>query len=329
MATLKDIAHAAGVTTATVSRALNNEPGVKESTRLKIIGLAKEMNYVSSLSAKLKSESHLSSIGIIWSPPAGLFFNHLCNEIQQQASKRGHYTLVSFAPPDEAMRHFNDHHIENIVFWAGSGWTPSLGFLHEKQRFEGTMLVMGGASAENSHRLGIDRKEAIMKAVEHLAELGHKRIAYIGRSSDKFMGYTMGLLEHRLTYDPDYIINSLSDPTAEQQVLRVLGKEAGFRPTAFIVDSHGVLIEFNHLIRKLGLRVPIDLSVVAYESIPEMTKLFEVPLTSIGPGIHQMAEQVISILLDESASVPEGEYVDRMLSCELIVGQSAAPPADA
>lgn len=329
MTTLKDIAKAAGVTTATVSRALNNEPGVKENTRSKIIELAKEMNYVSSLSAKLKSEAQSSSIGIIWSPPAGLFFNHLCNEIQRQASKRGHYTLVSFAPPDEAMRHFNDHHVENVVFWAGTGWTPSLGFLHEKQRFKGTMLVMGGANVENSHRLGIDRKEAIMKAVRHLAELGHKRIAFVGGVSDKLMGYTVGLLENQLTYDPDYIIHNLPNAVLpEQQVAKVVGKDAGSRPTAFVVDSHGNLFSFIHLIRKLGLRIPQDLSLISYESIPEMAKLCEVPLTSIGPGIHQMAEQVISMLLDGSMSVPEGEFLDRMLSCEMIVGQSAVPPAE-
>ncbi|MEF3308353.1 LacI family DNA-binding transcriptional regulator [Paenibacillus sp. GYB004] len=330
MTTLKDIAKAAGVTAATVSRALNNEPGVKEHTRTKIIELAKEMNYVSSLSAKLKSEAQSSSIGIIWSPPVGLFFNHLCNEIQRQASERGHYTLVSFARPEEAMRHFNDHHVENIVFWAGTGWRPSLGFLHEKERFQGTMLAMGGAIIENSHRIGIDRKEAIMQAVRHLAELGHKRIAFVGGVSDKLMGYTVGLLENKLTYDPDYIIQNLPNAVLpEQQIVKVLGKEPGSRPTAFIVDSHGIMFSFIHLIRKLGLRIPQDLSLVSYESIPEMAKLFEIPLTSIGPGIHQLAEQVITMLLDESASVPEGEYLDRTLPCEMIVGQSAVPPSEA
>jgi LacI family transcriptional regulator len=327
--TLKDIAKAAGVTAATVSRALNDEPGVKESTRHKILALAKEMNYASGLAAKRLTNAKSNSIGLIWTPPSGLFFNHFCNAIQRHAAQRGHYTLVSFAQPDEAMNHLNEHLVEKIVFWCGPGWKPSLEFLQAKQRFQGNMLVIGGGSLEGAHRLSIDRKDAVMKAVKHLAELGHKRIAFVGVATDKLMGYTLGLLENRLEYDPDFFINVHNSQLKEEHIANLLvHNDKSSRPTAIIVDSHGYLFPFLQIIRKLRLRVPEDFSLVAYEIIPEMEKMLEVPITAIGPSFDLLAEQSVRLLVDGVSEHTEDEWYDQTIPSELIVRQSTAKVAE-
>jgi LacI family transcriptional regulator len=324
--TLKDIALAAGVTTATVSRALNDEPGVKDATRHKIIAIAKELNYATGPAAKRMSGPKANSIGIIWYPPVGLFFNHLCNEIQRQAASRDYYILVSFAKPDEAMRHLNEHQVEKIIYWCGTGWKPSLEFLQEKQRFQGEMLVIGGGSVEGAHRLAVDRKDAIMKAVRHLAELGHKRIAFVGVATDKLMGYTLGLLENRLEYDPEYFINVHNAQLPEEHIAKLLvHNDKSSKPTAVIVDSHGYLFPFIQIIRKLKLRVPEDFSLVAYETLPEMEMLLDVPITAVGPSFEQLAEQSIKLLLDVSPEQKECEWYDQTLPSELIVRPSTAP----
>lgn len=326
MTTLKDIAQAAGVTTATVSRALNDEPGVKDATRHKIIAIAKELNYAAGPAAKRMSGPKANSIGMIWYPPVGLFFNHLCNEIQRQAALRDHYILVSFAKPEEAMRQLNEHQVEKIIYWCGTGWKPSLEFLQEKQRFQGEMLVIGGGSLENAHRLAVDRKEAIMKAVRHLAELGHKRIAFIGVATDKLVGYTLGLLENRLEYDPDFFLNIHYTKLTDENIAKLLlHGDKSSRPTAVIIDSHGYLFPFIHIVRKLKLRIPEDFSLVAYETLPEMEKLLDVPITAVGPSFEQLAEQSVKLLLDGSPRKENGEWYDRTLLSELIARPSTAP----
>lgn len=329
MITLKDIAKAAGVTAATVSRALNNEPGVKETTRSKIVALAKEMNYLSGPAAKRKAETKPNSIGVIWTFPYGLFFNHMCLELQKQAALRGHYIIVSFAKPDEAMRHFNDHLVDKIIYWCGPGWTPSLEFLQAKQQFEGNMLLIGGASLEGTHRLAVDREKAMLKAVRHLAELGHKRIAFVGGTSDKLMGYTIGLLENQLAYDPDFFIKCYTNyEISAEQVAKVLRRDDPARATAVIVDSHGNLFPFIQVIRKLRFNVPDDFSLVVYESIPEMEKLLDVPITSVGPSVREMAERSIGLLLNDSPPDPEIGWHDQTVVPELTVRQSTAPLAE-
>ncbi|MEF3301888.1 LacI family DNA-binding transcriptional regulator [Paenibacillus sp. GYB003] len=323
MTTLHDIAKAAGVTTATVSRALNNEPGVKEQTRNKITAIAKQMNYSFGKAAK-QPGAKPGSIGVIWSPPVGLFFNHLCNELQRLASLRGQYVLVSFEPPAEAMRHLNDHLVEKIVFWCGTGWMPSLEFLQARQQFRGEMVVIGGGRLEEAHRLAVDRTDAVMKAVRHLAELGHERIAFVGATTEKLTGYTLGLLENKLAYDPEFFIQADRFELPEQQIARVLNKDNPARATAVIVDSHGILFPFIQTIRKLRLRVPDDFSLVVYESLPEMEQLLDVPITSVGPSYKELAERSIRVLLGEEPGAAEGEWHDGTVPCELTVRQSTA-----
>lgn len=325
MVTLKDIAAAAGVTTATVSRALNNEPGVKDATREKIFALASQMNYFAGSAAKRSQSGKPGSIGVIWWPPFGLFFNHMCNELQRQAELRGHYVLVSHAQAEQAIRYFNEHMVEKIIFWCGTGWKPSLAFLQEKERFKGDMLIIGGGALDGVHRLSVDRKEAIMQGVQHLAELGHKRIAYIGLATEKIMGYTLGLLENKLEYNPDYLLQVSLSNLREADIAKLfIHRDKQTRPTALIVDSHGYLFSLIHLIRRLGLRVPADLSLVAYESVPEMEALLDVPLTRVGPGFVPFAERAISLLVDE---MPEAGQLwhDQTIPSELIVRESTAP----
>ncbi|RKN84662.1 LacI family transcriptional regulator [Paenibacillus ginsengarvi] len=327
--TLKDIADAAGVTTATVSRALNDGPGVKPATRDKIMAIARQLNYFSGSPAKRVSGTKPNSIGIIWSYAYGLFFNHVCLELQRQAALRGYYSLVSFAPPDEALLHMNEHGIDKVFFWCGPGWKPSLEFLQEKQRFHGEMLVVGGGSIEGAHRLSIDRVGAIKKAIHHLAELGHKRIAFVGASSEKLVGYTLGLLENRLEYDPEFFVQPLNGSMPEQQIAKLLvHNDKPQRPTAVIVDSHGYLFPFLQTIRKLKLSVPEHFSLVAYELIPELEKLLEVPITAVGPRYERLAERSLDLLLSGAGGQPEGHWQDLMLETELIVRESTASPQE-
>lgn len=133
------------------------------------------------------------------------------------------------------------------------------------------MLLMGGGKLEGTHRLAVDRKDAIFKAVKHLADLGHRRIAFVGAATDKLVGFTLGLLDFKLEYKEDSIIY-YSSPGGfpEEQLTKVLRQDRHSRPTAFIFDAHNHIFSFIQLTMKLRLRIPQDLSLVVYDNIPEM-----------------------------------------------------------
>jgi LacI family transcriptional regulator len=324
MVTIKDIAKLAGVTFATVSRALNNESGVSEEMRSKIVSIAKELRYVPNIAAKRLVDKQSNCIGFVFSIARGAFFNHLCDEFQKQGKERGCSLLVSFAAPETALTVLQEHFIQRVVLWAGTDWVPSRDFLNAREMFQGDIIMMGGGKLEGAHRVTIDRKEAIYKAVQHLAELGHRRIAYVGLDADdKLVGYTFGLLEYRLEYTPRNIISSTTlGKIPEDRLADVLNDAPERRPTAFVVSSAGFLKPFLRVVRQLNLRIPEHFSLIVYDNIPEMEDMYDVSITTVGPNVTQIVSTAMDIWSGGSQEGEPAAWKDITIPSELTVRSS-------
>ncbi|WP_147433413.1 LacI family DNA-binding transcriptional regulator [Paenibacillus ginsengarvi] len=306
--TVKDIAKLAGVTQPTVSKALNNEPGVSEETRMRILSIAKELNYVPNLAAKRLVTRQSNCIGLIWPRIEGLFYFHLCHAIEREVTKRGLTFLISVANPAEAVHTFNEHFVDRVLFWEASGWAPDMRFVKEMEAFQGELLLMGGASLPGAHRIDIDRKAGIYKAVQHLAQLGHRKITYIGNPNDKLNGYMQGMFEFGMEHHPDYFIKRGIDGKAPEQAIQGLfARPASERPTALIIDSQGMLFQMLKWFRKLRVSIPDDLSLIVYDDVPELEDVLDVPLTTVGPNIGELARRAVEILAGE---LPAGQATD-------------------
>jgi LacI family transcriptional regulator len=327
MVTIKDIAKLAGVTIASVSRALNNEPGVSDAVRAKIIAIAKELNYVPNLAAKRLADKQSNCIGFIFSIVRGSFFQHLCDEFQKQGEERDASLLVSFAKPETALAVLREHFIQRVVLWPGTDWSPSREFLKVKELFQGEILVMGGGKLEGAHRIAVDRKHAIYSAVRHLAELGHRRIAYVGLTSDdKLVGFTLGLLEYRLEFDQRNMISSpLVGELPEDRLLDILGSEPGQRPTAFIISSNGYLKPFLRAVRRLNLRIPEHFSLIVYDNIPDMEVIYDVPLTTVGPNVGRLVSAAMDCWSESGQSGESRTWKEVTVESELHVRSSTGP----
>lgn len=319
MITIKDIAKAAGVTYVTVSRALNDEPGVGEQTRQKIKALAEQMNYVPSLAAKKLVQRQANTVGLIWPKQKGIFFYDLSFALQQEAAQHGLQLLLSMASPEEAMRTFNQHYVDYVIYWRPS-WNPTFEFLQEKEKFRGQMLLLGGWKTERAHSIRIDRTGAFRSAVYHLAELGHHSIAFVGQAElDKYNGYMQGMAEQRLDYNVEHVL----DPRAEEfDRLFCEMMLSGNRPTAIVADCHGTLHSIAPLLRKLNLRIPEDASLVVYDDTEQ--QYYDIPLTTVGPSIPELARRSFAILTAEKS----GEdicWVDEQVKSQLTVRKSTIP----
>lgn len=341
--TVKDIAKIAGVTQPTVSKALNNEPGVSEQTRMRILTIAKELNYVPNLAAKRLVQRKSDCIGLVWPRAGGLFHFRLAQEIQQEVTRRGYTFLISVADPAVAVHTFNDHFVDRILFWEAPGWVPSLEFVKEKEAFQGKIVVMGGARLEGAHRIQIDRQQGFYTAMKHLAELGHRKVSYIGYLNDKYAGFMQGMVEFRMEHHPDYFIrrDERTRLESEAELLAMLTRPKEERVTAIIVDSQGTLFRIQRYFRKLGIRIPDDMSLISYDNIPEMTTLLEVPLTVIGPSIQQLVTTALDMLIgdvdgqdsdkreDLAKLQPDGSgtlvWQDVVMEPELVIRESTQP----
>lgn len=310
----------AGVSHPTVSKALNNEPGVSSETRSKILVIAQQMNYIPNLAAKRLADQKTNSIGLIWPQNEGLFFYHLCNNMQKEAAKIGANVIMSMANPALALRTFNEHFVDMVIAWLAPDWVPSVEFLKERELFQGKMLVMGGGQISDAFRITIDRKYGLYSSVKYLAQLGHHRVAYIGEQNDKLVGFMQGLLELGLEYHPDYVL-VVDDKyeVFEQKLMGLLLSEK--RPTALIVDCQGNLFTLVKILRRHQIRIPDDFSLIVYDDIPEM-EVFDMPLTSVGPSIKTLVSEALKIFVDKDYKISSKHWSDIEIIPELTVRQS-------
>lgn len=328
--TLKDIAKKANVTHATVSKALNNVPGVKEETKRKILAIAEELNYVPNLAARSMINNETKCIGLILPKKQGLFYYHLCYEIQEQAAERGYDVLISIADPEDAINLFNKHFADKIIFWSPSEWTPSLEFYKAKKSFPGELLLIGDVRLDKAHHISVDREGGVYKAVQHLLEMGHHRITFIGQKSEKLSGFTQAMVELQLEYHPHYFFETayyMADKGVwnrefpVDKAISMLRLDKEIRPTAFIVDNQSNLFKFIDVLRNEKIRIPDDFSLIVYDDIPEMERIWEIPLTTIGPSIKRIAKSSLDILINTHDS-GERNWSELIVPSELVVRKS-------
>ncbi|TNJ64583.1 LacI family transcriptional regulator [Paenibacillus hemerocallicola] len=322
--TIKDIAKLAGVTFVSVSRALNNEPGVSEETRRKILDIAKQINYVPNLAAKRLVDRSSNGIGLIWPKREEPFFYRTCNQIQEEAAARGFTVMVSFAEREEALRSFREFFIGRAICWLDKRSTPE--YTEAKEQFRGKVLEVGGRERwkqENAHWLDIDRKGAIKQAMSHLFELGHTRIAFLGGHSDKWLGYTESLVELGLEFSPELNVMTLvGNPDMPQKVRDFVHNYSEYGATAIVIDSEAMLREFVKTAYVEGVRIPEQLSVAVYDDVPETQSLLPIPITTVGPDIVGLARTIIDLITVEADAAEEGLFFRKMIETELKVRES-------
>src|SRR5690606_21378040 len=146
------------------------------------IEIAKQMKYSPNPSLKSSAQKSPTTIGLIWPKDRGYFMYDLRIEIEKEAINRGLQVVLSAAEPLKAMQMFKQLGIENIIFWKGRfnlNRMDDVDFIKEMDSYEGNLLLLGGAKLDGVHSLSINRERGFRDAVRYLAELGHRRIAYI------------------------------------------------------------------------------------------------------------------------------------------------------
>lgn len=323
MVTIKDIAKAAGVNHSTVSRALRDDSRVSAAMREKIHTIAKQMDYVPNLAAKKLVRQKTNFVGLIWPSKEGLFFYNMNLQIQREGVKRGYRVMQIMDDPTVSLQAFRQFGVDHVMFWDVFTMLPA-SFAVERQRFPGRVLAMGGINRiEGMDWLAVDRSGALLMAVRHLTELGHRRLAYAGNKNNKLKiyGFLQGIAECKADYTPEHFIDYFGS-TFEDDVRHIFQKQD--RPTAIIVDSQQCLFRLLRAFRHIRVRIPEDVSVVVYDDTPEMSEL-EIAFTTVGPSIQDLAVKAWDIVTAEAGTGEEREPVEEVVGATLVSRESAIP----
>ncbi|GAA3749210.1 DNA-binding LacI/PurR family transcriptional regulator [Spinactinospora alkalitolerans] len=312
--TIVDIAKAAGVSTGSVSYALNGRPGVSEPTRERILAVAAEMGWAPSTAARALSEGRVGAIGLIVDRPAQVlgvepFFMQLISGVQAELAGTGTALLLQVCEDREA---------EILTY---RRWSA-------ERRVDGMLLVdlrVDDVRVEVVTRLGLpavvvggpggvgplpclysDDDTAMREVVQYLAALGHRRVARVAgppefaHTEARSAAFTAAAaefgLEHAEIVHADY-----TGEAGTKATRRLLAAAA--RPTALVYDNDLMAVAGLGVAHEMGVEVPAELSIVAWDD-SVLCRLVRPALTAVGRDVAGHGRQAARMAARAVAGSP-------------------------
>lgn len=318
MATLKEIASAAGVSTATVSNVINgNHKRVSEETVARIQALIHELGYVPNQAARSLAQRESRFIAIIVqssSPDENVFLNPYnsayIGALTINLYKKGFFPLIritdDFRTVEQDIRGWNvagalfngsfSRHLKNIESLAS---IPCV--------FTDCYFDLPGIN-----HVQLDDKAGGRIAGDYLFQMGHRRIAFIANALEdsdvdkqRLLGLRDALGRHSLTVPDRWVLPSGNIGAQRDRLSDMLLSPDG--PTVYFCSADKIAVELMDMIRALGLRIPEDISVLGFDNLP--LNILAVPrLTTIAQDIDQKAMVSVDLLvrhIENKALSPE------------------------
>ncbi|MFI6760726.1 LacI family DNA-binding transcriptional regulator [Micromonospora sp. NPDC050417] len=332
--TIADIARQAGVSKGAVSYALNGQPGVSESTRQRILAIAREIGFNPNSAARALSGATANAVGLALCRPARTlgvepFFMELISGVEAELSARSYaLTLQIVADPQTEIgvyrRWWGERRIDGVFLCdlrVDDERVPAL-----EEMSLPTVVIGGPGHTGRLASVWADDETPLVETVEYLVALGHRRITRIGglpgllHTEIRTEAFTE--VCRRLGLDQTRTVPS--DYTGEEgaRVTRRLLSSAE-RPTALVYDNDVMAIAGLAVAQEMGLSVPADLSIVAWDDSP-LCQLVHPSLTALSRDIPAYGAHAARQLLAAIAGNPVTSLQDE--TAHLTPRGSTAPP---
>jgi DNA-binding LacI/PurR family transcriptional regulator len=287
-----DVARAAGVSYATVSRALNGRSGVNPETRRRIAEAVERLGYVPNPIARGLSRRSTIALGIIVPGMADPFFMPVARGVEQVARDMGHATMLSDTgrmadAAVEAAAFFAQFRLAGVVILGGSDRLDRE--IAEKLAGIPTVVALRRARAGLFPAVFFDHAAGARLAVRHLHELGRRRVAFVAGDEvsvagvERLRGFRDGMREADLS--ADLVVRGAftidGGMAATRELLRLPPER---RPDAVFYASDSMALAGMRVLLDAGVRVPDDVAVVGYGDI-SFAAIAEPPLTTV--RVHQ------------------------------------------
>ncbi|MBT2290001.1 LacI family DNA-binding transcriptional regulator [Paenibacillus albidus] len=336
MTTIYDIAKRTGYSPTTVSKAFNNYSDVREKTRQKILQTAREMGYVPNAHARTLTTKKSWTIGVLFveSTGAGIrhpFFSSVIESFKQVAVDKG-YALMFISKNVGGKQ---SGYLENCRIRGVDGVVVFLSD-YEDPYFQELLdsnipTVIVDYETPQSHTVCSDNQAGARLAVEHLAALGHRRIAHISGGLNTIpgnrrqLGYEAAMKAQGLQVEEGFIAEGAyySQESGYGAMLALL--QLPERPTAVFASGDMLAIGAIMAARESGLRVPGDLSVIGYDDI-NLARYVTPGLTTVRQDTDRLGSRAAELLLSAIDGLLTGQEA-LVLPVELVVRDSCAPPA--
>ena len=275
--TIDEIADMARVSKTTVSRVLNNKPDVSPDTRKTIFALIDKYDFTPNAMAKAITLQKSQSIGLliphevnyIFSNP---FYVEVMRGVSTEVDKLGYFLFICYAHDQNYLDIYKQKRVDGFIILSPGSFHKDIihTLINSEIPFISTSKM---PDEEEMVYVDVDNYQGAVLAMEHLVDLGHRRIGFIGKPSlvssmDRLKGYKAALQKHDLEVDDTLI--RVAETASIQGGAAVVSEMLDLPnpPTAVLLVNDLLAIGAIHAAQDRGLCVPDDLSVIGFDDIP-------------------------------------------------------------
>ena len=329
------VAQLANVSIATVSRTINHIPTVNPKMAKRVWEVIRELDYLPNTQARALVSGRSRLLGLIISEITNPFFPELIQGFEDVAVEHGYEILIGSTNYDpermkRCIRRMVERKAEGVALMTFGIEEPLLDQLADRKI--PLVFVDVGPDRPDISLLQVDYHHGIRQAVQHLAVLGHRDIAFVTgplrlhSAQSRLTAFHRAVQECGIVVDPKRIVEG--DHTMEGGIAaaeKLL--DGGDLPTAVICSNDMTAIGVLHKAYRAGLRVPNDLSIIGFDNI-HMTQMTIPPLTTIQMSCYELARAAVMALKAhvEGTPAPKREYP---IQTQLVVRESTGFPRGA
>lgn len=302
--TIKDIARAANVSYATVSRALNNKYGVKPETRERILGIAEELQYSPNAIARGLVTQQTLTIGLIIPDIENPFFPAVAGRVEDEAQKMGYSVFLCDTNWNESteqhyVRLLTERRVDGLII-------APIGQDIEVHLVDSRLPVVYMSNAPKGTErpyVVIDDVRGSYLATTHLLEAGYARIGFIGAKNvsasgaDRLSGYKLAFRAAEREVDESLIcLEDFREESGYRTIVALIEEDRC--PEAVVAENDLLALGVMNGARACGLRIPEDLAITGFDDI-RIAGFPEVSLTTISQPKHELGRIAVRTLLEQ------------------------------
>jgi LacI family transcriptional regulator, galactose operon repressor len=329
---LRDVARVAGVSTATVSRAMNSPETVSEELRARVASVVRHLGWVPHGAARALATRRTGTIGAVFPTLTHGDFARAIQALQGELSKSG-YTLLlacseyNFDQEYEQVRKLIERGVDALLLVGEAHHSDLSELLQKKQIPYVNTFVYNPATHGTS--VGPDNRKALYELTRYLIDLGHRSFGVVAQTSHnndraeaRLKGIRDALAERSIAIQPRHFVQGFWGINEGRQLFRRLVQQKPW-PTAVICGNAyltvGALLESQ----AMGIAVPDVMSIVGYDDIEIMSEL-PIPLTTVRVLSDDVGRRAAKLLIAKI----EGHDIGDNFECaaEIVVRRSSGPP---
>ncbi|MDN2482758.1 HTH-type transcriptional repressor PurR [Vibrio agarivorans] len=306
MATIKDVARLAGVSTTTVSHVINKTRFVAEATQEKVNKAVKELNYAPSAVARSLKCNTTRTIGMLVTQSTNLFFSEVIDGVESYCYRQG-YTLILcntggiYEKQRDYIRMLAEKRVDGILVMC-SDLTEELSEMLNGHPDIPKVIMDWGPETSQADKIIDNSEEGGYLATKYLIDNGHKNIACLSGHFEKaackerINGFRRAMGEAKLNVVEDWILEgNFECDTAVLAADKIAAMDE--KPTAVFCFNDTMALGLMSRLQENGIRIPDDMSVIGYDNI-ELAEYFSPPLTTVHQPKRRVGKNAFEILLE-------------------------------